>query len=60
MFDFFWRLHVMDYDDGADFNHPLLIISAGLGLIVSVSGLTILVFRMRRSYGQWQSTRRRR
>lgn len=60
LFDFFWRLHVMDYDDGADFNHPLLIISAGLGLIVSVSGLTILVFRMRRSFGQWQSTRRRR
>ncbi|WOI52180.1 PepSY domain-containing protein [Parvularcula sp. LCG005] len=60
LFDFFWRLHVMDYDDGADFNHPLLIVSAGLGLLVSVSGLTILVFRMRRSYGRWQSVRRRR
>ncbi|KCZ51216.1 PepSY domain-containing protein [Hyphomonas pacifica] len=48
LFDFFWRLHVMDYDDGADFNHPLLIASALLGVLVSVAGLVILFFRMRR------------
>ncbi|KCZ52612.1 hypothetical protein HY29_04855 [Hyphomonas beringensis] len=48
LFDFFWRLHVMDYNDGADFNHPLLIISAFLGVLVSIAGLVILFFRMRR------------
>ena len=50
VFDFFWRLHVMDYDDGADFNHPLLIISAALGVMVAIAGLIILFFRMRRRF----------
>ncbi len=49
VFDFFWRLHVMDYDDGADFNHPLLVISAALGVTVVVAGMIILLFRIRRS-----------
>ena len=48
VFDFFWRLHVMDYDDGADFNHPLLIGAALLGVLVAVAGLVILSFRIRR------------
>lgn len=57
IFDFFWRLHVMDYDDGADFNHPLLIISASLGVMVALAGLVILFFRMRRSFQLWRKTR---
>jgi uncharacterized iron-regulated membrane protein len=48
VFDFFWRLHVMDYDDGEDFNHPLLIGAALLGVLVAVAGLVILSFRIRR------------
>ena len=59
LFDFFWRLHVMDYDDGEDFNHPLLVISAALGLAVALAGLVILFFRMRRSYAVWRHSRRR-
>lgn len=57
LFDFFWRLHVMDYDDGADFNHPLLIISASLGVVVALAGLVILFFRMRRSVQLWRKSR---
>ncbi len=49
VYDFFWRLHIMDYDDGADFNHPLLVIAAGLAALVAASGLTLLVIRMRRT-----------
>ncbi len=48
LFDFFWRLHVMDYDDGANFNHPLLIISSLIALIVALSGLVLLLIRVRR------------
>lgn len=51
-YDFFWRLHVMDYDDGADFNHPLLVTAAGAGLFVALSGLVLLVFRLRRTFAQ--------
>jgi uncharacterized iron-regulated membrane protein len=59
LFDFFWKLHVMDYDDGADFNHPLLIGAAFLGVLVSLAGLVILFFRMRRSLMVWRSQRGR-
>lgn len=47
-YDFFWKLHIMDYDDGADFNHPLLVTAAGAGLIAAFSGLSLLFIRMRR------------
>ena len=48
VFDFFWRLHVMDYDDGESFNHPLLIVSAFIALFVALSGLLLLFIKMRR------------
>jgi len=53
-YDFFWKLHVMDYDDGADFNHPLLITAAGAALFVAFSGLFLLVIKMRRTLIVWQ------
>ncbi|WP_440958200.1 PepSY domain-containing protein [Oceanicaulis sp. LC35] len=59
LFDFFWRLHVMDYDDGEDFNHPLLIVSAALGVMVALAGLVILFIRMRRSWMIFRQTRTR-
>jgi len=40
-FDLAWRLHVMDYDDGADFNHPLLIGAAGVAVVFALSGLVL-------------------
>lgn len=49
VYDFFWRLHVMDYDDGADFNHPLIVSAAGLAALVAASGLVLLFLRVRRS-----------
>ena len=42
----------MDYDDGEDFNHPLLVTAAGAGLFVALSGLVLLVFRLRRTFRQ--------
>ncbi len=58
-FDFFWKLHVMDYDDGADFNHPLLITAAGMAVFVSLSGFILLIIKMRRSLILWKSNRRK-
>jgi uncharacterized iron-regulated membrane protein len=49
VFDLAWRLHVMDYDDGVDFNHPLVVTAAGAALIVVMSGLVLLVLRTRRT-----------
>jgi len=54
VFDFFWMLHIMDFDEREDFNHPLLQIAAALGLIIALSGvvlwvLTTRLFRRRES-----------
>ena len=56
-YDFFWKLHVMDYDDGADFNHPLLITAAGAAIFVAMSGLVLLIIKMRRSLIAWRRRR---
>jgi uncharacterized iron-regulated membrane protein len=43
LFDFVWMLHIMDYKDRSDFNHPLLIFAAFLALLISISGLYLVV-----------------
>ncbi|WP_251358108.1 PepSY domain-containing protein [Kangiella sp. TOML190] len=43
LFDFFWMLHIMDYQERDDFNHPLLIIAALLGLLFSLTGVYLVV-----------------
>ena len=52
IFDFFWMLHIMDFEAREDFNHPLLQIAAVLGLVIALSGVilwavTTRVFRRR-------------
>jgi uncharacterized iron-regulated membrane protein len=44
VFDFVWMLHIMDYKDRSDFNHPLLIVAAFLAVLISISGI-YLVFK---------------
>lgn len=53
-YDFFWKLHVMDYDDGADFNHPLIISAASIAIFVALSGLILLIIKVRRSILIWR------
>jgi len=48
IFDFFWRLHVMDWNDGEDFNHPLIIITTALTLSIVISGFILLWIRIAR------------
>jgi uncharacterized membrane protein YkoI len=49
-FDFFWMLHIMDYDDRENFNHPLLTGAAVLGFSTAFTGiwLAVLVLRPRK------------
>jgi hypothetical protein len=39
----------MDYEEREDFNHPLLIATAGSALLFVLSGLVMLVVSFRRS-----------
>ncbi len=49
LYDFFWMLHIMDYKDRSDFNHPLLIIAAGSALGFTLGGVVLLGFRFTRN-----------
>ena len=41
IFDFFWMLHIMDFETREDFNHLLLQIAAVLGLVIALSGVIL-------------------
>lgn len=60
IFDFFWRLHVMDWDDGEDFNHPLIIITTALTLSIVLSGFILLWIRISRDLKTARAARSRR
>ncbi len=52
IFDFFWMLHIMDFEARENFSHPVLQIAAVLGLITALSGVALWLvtasFRRRR------------
>jgi uncharacterized iron-regulated membrane protein len=48
LFDLMWGLHIMDWREREDFNHPLLITAAALGLASVTGGAGLLLFRLRR------------
>lgn len=47
-YDFFWRLHIMDLQNGEDFNHPLIIVCALLALSIVITGFVLLWCRLAR------------
>ena len=44
LFDFFWMLHIMDYEAREDFNNGLLISAAVVSLFFTFSGMCLLYF----------------
>lgn len=55
-YDFFWRLHIMNFSDDGGFNHPLLIFTTVLAFTVVLSGFVLLWIRLTRD---WIRSRRR-
>ncbi|MGF1543621.1 MAG: PepSY domain-containing protein [Parvularculaceae bacterium] len=47
LFDFFWMLHIMDYDAREDFNNPLVRVASLTGLLFVLTGVAALGFRAR-------------
>jgi uncharacterized iron-regulated membrane protein len=47
LFDFMWMLHIMDYEEREDFNHPLLIVAAVTALLFTLTGLVMLLYSFR-------------
>ena len=50
LYDFFFRLHVMDYQGGDDFNNPLLRAAATVALGLVLTGLVLLGLSLRRRW----------
>lgn len=44
IYDFFWMLHIMDYDTRKDFNNPLVITASFSALLFTFSGFVLLYF----------------
>ena len=55
VYDFFWRLHVMDYEGGEDFNNSLLRAASIAAVALLATGLTLMVLALRRA---WRRRRR--
>lgn len=48
LYDFMWRLHILDFRNGENSNSPLLIALTALTLALLISGLILLVVRLKR------------
>lgn len=46
-YDFFWMLHIMDYDERENFNNPLVRIFSITGLAFAITGLALVIVRLR-------------
>jgi len=52
LFDFLWMLHIMDYDERDNFNHPLLYLTALSALMFTLSGLMLIFWAFKRPKSQ--------
>lgn len=59
-YDFFWRLHIMDLEEGENFNHPLIIIATLLTLSIVITGFILLWIRLARDWAVYRVQRRNR
>ncbi len=54
-YDFFWRLHIMDLENGTDFNHPPIIVAVVLTLAIVITGFVLLWIRLGRDVAGWRA-----
>ena len=60
VFDIFWMLHIMDYENRKDFNNAFVILSGWIVLWLTVSGMVMLVENFRRGdFGVLSNLRQR-
>ena len=53
LYDFFWMLHIMDYENRTDFNNPLLIFFSITALLFAVAGIVLIFYRFSRRDFAW-------
>ena len=50
LYDIFWRIHILDFTTGENFNTPWLVGAAALSLIMVAAGFVLLWVRLRRDW----------
>ena len=58
-YDFFWRLHILDFKNGENINHPTQIAITALTLSVAITGNILLWIKLSRDWKVHRATRRR-
>lgn len=48
VYDFFWMLHIMDYEERKDFNNPLVRAAAITGLLFALTGIYLVIIDLMR------------
>jgi PepSY-associated TM region len=56
-YDFFWRLHIMDYEAGEDFNGTLLRVASLSAFVLVLAGVVLAVLALRRRWRSWVKAR---
>jgi len=49
LFDWMWRFHIMDYDDGENVSNWFLLLIASLGMLAALTGAVLTYFRIFRA-----------
>lgn len=47
VYDTLWALHIMDWENHEDFNHPLIIAVAAITLLSVIAGIVLIPYRIR-------------
>lgn len=47
LYDALWALHIMDWENHEDFNHPLIIIVTAITLLSVIAGVILIPYRIR-------------
>lgn len=47
LYDALWALHIMDWENHEDFNHPLIVIASALTLVSVIAGIVLIPYRIR-------------
>ena len=47
LYDALWALHIMDWENHEDFNHPLIVIVTALTLLSVLAGIVLIPYRIR-------------
>lgn len=58
-YDFFFRLHIMNFGPAETYNHPLIITASAITLVVVLTGFVLLWFKIGQDLKGWISRRKR-